>query len=74
MAEARTGDVAVEPPSLHFMLGNGGVVPGSAKFTLRVNAANVAVTDNGAGGLLIGGVVRGSISYSTGEVMIRPVV
>ncbi len=73
LAEARTGDVAIEPPSLHFMLGNGGVVPGSAKFTLRVSSADVPVTDNGAGGLLIGGVVRGSISYATGEVMIRPV-
>ncbi|WP_282296807.1 hypothetical protein [Stenotrophomonas sp. PS02289] len=73
LAEARTGDVAIEPPALHFMLGNGGVVPGTAQFTLRVNGNNVAVSDNGAGGLLIGGVVRGSISYSTGEVMIRPV-
>ncbi len=72
LAEARAGDIAIEPPALHFMLGNGGVVPGSAEFTLRVENANVLVTDNGAGQLLIGGVTRGSISYATGEVMIRP--
>ena len=73
LAEARTGDVAIEPPALHFMLGNSGVVPGSAKFTLRVGSSNVPVVDDGAGGLLIGGVIRGSIAYATGEVMIRPV-
>ncbi|MGH8386349.1 MAG: hypothetical protein ACRESJ_12760 [Pseudomonas sp.] len=73
LAESRTGDVAVEPPALHFMLSNSGVVPGSAKFTLRVNNSNIPVVDNAAGGLLIGGVTRGSIAYATGEVMIRPV-
>lgn len=73
LAEARTGDIAIAPPALHFMLGQAGVVPGTAAFTLRVSGADVAVTDNGSGSLLIGGVVRGSISYTTGEVMIRPV-
>ncbi len=72
LAEARTGDVAIEPPSLHFMLGNGGVVPGTAVFTLRIGGNNTQVTDDGAGRLLIAGVVRGSIAYTTGEVMIRP--
>lgn len=73
LAESRTGDVAIEPPGLHFMLGNSGVVPGTAKFTLRVNGLNVAVADDGAGRLLLGGAIRGSIAYATGEVMIRPV-
>ncbi|WP_313243079.1 hypothetical protein [Stenotrophomonas sp.] len=73
LAEARTGDVAIAPPALHFMLGHGGVVPGTATFTLRVGGSNVAVADDSAGGLLIGGVVRGSVAYATGEVMIRPV-
>lgn len=73
LAEARTGDVAISPPALHFMLGQSGVVPGTAAFTMRVGGSDVAVSDNGAGGLVIGGVVRGSIGYTTGEVMIRPV-
>jgi hypothetical protein len=72
LAEARTGDVAIAPPALHFILGNAGVVPGTARFTLRVGGADVAVTDNGAGGLLIAGVLRGTIAYNTGEVTIRP--
>ncbi|MGE8210954.1 MAG: hypothetical protein ACN6RH_15780 [Stenotrophomonas rhizophila] len=73
LAEARTGDVAIAPPALHFMLGHAGVVPGTASFTLRIDGNSVPVSDDGAGGLLIGGVSRGSISYATGEVMIRPV-
>lgn len=73
LAEARTGDLAIAPPALHFMLGQAGVVPGSAVFALRVGGADVSVSDNGAGGLLIGGVLRGSIGYTTGEVLIRPV-
>lgn len=72
VAEARAGDVAIQPPALHFMLQNGGVVPGTAAFTLRVAGQNVAVSDNGAGELLIGGVARGTIAYATGEVSIRP--
>lgn len=72
VAEARPGDATIQPPALHFMLGNPGVVPGTAEFTLRIGGANVAVTDDGAGQLLIAGDVRGSISYVTGEVMIRP--
>ena len=73
LAETRTGDIAIAPPALHFMLGQGGVVPGTAAFTLRVGGGDVVVSDNSAGGLLIGGVLRGSIAYTTGEVMIRPV-
>lgn len=73
LAEARTGDVAIAPPALHFMLGQVGIVPGSASFTLRVAGADVPVTDNGTGGLLIASVLRGSIAYTTGEVMIRPI-
>lgn len=72
LAEARTGDTSIAPPALHFILGNSGVVPGSAQFTLRVAGADVQVTDNGTGGLLIAGALRGTISYTTGEVMIRP--
>lgn len=73
LAEARAGDAAIEPPALHFLLGNDGVVPGTARFTLRVGGNDVLVTDDGAGRLLIGASVRGSITYATGEVMIRPV-
>lgn len=73
LAESRTGDLAIAPPALHFMLGHSGVVPGTASFTLRVDGVSVAVSDNGSGGLLLGGVFRGSIAYATGEVMIRPV-
>lgn len=73
LAEARAADVAISPPALHFMLGEKGVVPGSASFTLRVGGVDVAITDNGNGGLLIGGVIRGSIVYTTGEVMIRSI-
>ncbi|MDY0978935.1 hypothetical protein [Stenotrophomonas sp. CFBP8994] len=73
LAESRTGDVAIEPPALHFMLENTGIVPGSSSFTLRVGGSTVAVSDNGVGALLIGGVPRGSISYATGEVVIRPI-
>lgn len=72
LAEARTGDLAIAPPALHFMLGQAGIVPGTAAFTLKVGGESVPVADNGAGGLLIGGVVRGSIAYATGEVLIRP--
>lgn len=73
LAEARTGDLSISAPALHFMLGQSGVVPGTATFTLKVGGVSVAVTDNAAGSLLIGGVVRGSIAYATGEVLIRPV-
>jgi len=73
LAEARTGDIAISPPALHFLLGQSGVVPGTAAFTMRANGVDVVVSDNGAGALLIGSVVRGSIGYTTGEVMIRPV-
>ncbi len=73
IAERRSSDVAITPPALHFLLGHTGVRPGSAQFTLVVGGANVAVTDNGLGELLIAGAVRGSITYSTGEVMIWPV-
>ncbi len=73
LAEARTGDLAITPPALHFMLGQAGVVPGTATFALKVGGSSLAVTDNGAGGLLIGGIVRGSIAYSTGEVLLRPI-
>lgn len=72
LAEARTGDVSILPPSLHFLLGNAGVVPGSVTLTLRVGGVNQTVTDDGAGGLLLGGVNRGVISYATGEVTVRP--
>lgn len=72
LSEARTGDVAIAPPALHFLLGNSGVVPGTAQFILRVAGADVPVSDNSAGGLTIGGVLRGTISYTTGEVSIRP--
>lgn len=72
LSESRTGDVAIAPPALHFMLGQAGVVPGSAAFNLRVGGADLAVTDDGAGGLHIGAALRGSISYATGEVLIRP--
>lgn len=72
IAEARVGDTAILPPALRFVLGEGSAVPGTVQLTLRVGGANVAVTDNGNGGLLIGGQVRGQISYSTGEVSLRP--
>jgi len=72
LAEARTGDLAIAPPALHFMLGQAGIVPGTAAFTLKVGGESLPVSDNGAGGLVIGGVVRGSIAYATGEVLIRP--
>lgn len=73
IAESRTGDVAIQAPSLQFVLGEGAAVPGSVRMTLRIAGADVLVTDNGAGGLLISGQVRGSISYATGEVSLRPV-
>lgn len=72
IAEARSGDAAIQAPSLQFVLGEGAAVPGSVSMTLRIGGGNVAVTDNGAGGLLVGGQVRGSISYATGEVSLRP--
>ncbi len=72
LAESRTGDLSIQPPSLHFLLGNPGVVPGSVTLTLRIAGINQAVTDDGAGGLLIGGVNRGTIAYATGEVTVRP--
>jgi len=72
LAEARTGDAAITPPALHFLLGHSGVVPGTASFTLRVAGSDVVVTDNAKSELLIDGIVRGSISYTTGEVSIRP--
>ncbi len=72
LSEARTGDTSIAPPALHFLLGHAGVVPGTASFTLRVGGANLAVTDNGKGELLMGGAVVGSIAYTTGEVSIRP--
>lgn len=72
IAEARVGDTAILPPALRFVLGEGSAVPGTVQLTLRVGGSNVAVTDNGNGGLLIGGQVRGQISYSTGEISLRP--
>ncbi|HDS1531112.1 TPA: hypothetical protein QEK88_000940 [Stenotrophomonas maltophilia] len=72
IAESRVGDAAIQPPALHFVLGEGSAVPGTVSMTLRIGGADVAVTDNGAGGMLIGGQVRGSIAYSTGEVSLRP--
>lgn len=71
IAEARAGDSAIAPPALRFMLGEGSAIPGTLQLTLRVGGSSVAVTDNGAGGLLIAGQVRGTISYSTGEISLR---
>jgi hypothetical protein len=72
IAEARSGDAAIQAPSLQFVLGEGAAVPGSVSMTLRIGGGDVVVTDNGTGGLLIGGQLRGSISYATGEVSLRP--
>ncbi|MCK6230963.1 hypothetical protein [Stenotrophomonas indicatrix] len=72
IAEARSGDAAIQAPSLQFVLGEGAAVPGSVSMTLRIGGGDVVVTDNGIGGLLIGGQLRGSISYATGEVSLRP--
>lgn len=72
IAEARAADVSIQPPALQFMLGHEGVVPGTAQFTLRVGGVDVVATDDGAGQLLVGGAVRGSISYVSGEVTLRP--
>ncbi len=72
VAEPRTGDTAILPPALHFTLGEGTAIPGSVHMKLRVGGADVEVTDNGVGGLLVGGQLRGSIAYATGEVTLRP--
>ncbi|HCT26868.1 MAG TPA: hypothetical protein DIW85_11715 [Stenotrophomonas sp.] len=72
IAEARSGDIAILPPALHFVLGEGVAVPGTVHLTLRIGGSDVAVTDNGTGALLIAGQVRGSIAYTTGEVALRP--
>lgn len=55
VAEPRTGDTAILPPALHFTLGEGAAIPGSVHMKLRVGGADVEVTDNGVGGLLVGG-------------------
>ncbi|WP_416057737.1 hypothetical protein [Stenotrophomonas maltophilia] len=71
IAEARTGDASIQAPALHFLLGQAAAVPGSVRLTLRVGGGDVEVVDNGVGGLLIAGQLRGTISYSTGECTLR---
>jgi len=71
IAEARTGDANIQAPALHFLLGQGAAVPGSVRLTLRVAGSDVGVVDNGVGGLLVAGQVRGTISYATGECTLR---
>ena len=68
----RDGDIAILPPSLQFTLPLGGVKPGSATVTWVVNGSDVDAIDDGAGGLTVGGVLRGSIVYATGDVTVRP--
>lgn len=72
VAEQRTGDVDIKPPALNFLLPDAGIKPGSFSATLTVGSSPVAVTDNGAAGLVISGTVRGRITYATGEVWLRP--
>ncbi|MCR1803935.1 hypothetical protein NTC87_01805 [Stenotrophomonas geniculata] len=71
IAEARAGDTNIKPPALRFTLGNAGAAPGTVRLTVRVGGADVNVVDNGVGGLLIAGQLRGSIAYATGECLLQ---
>ncbi|EPG2416628.1 hypothetical protein QEK82_001567 [Stenotrophomonas maltophilia] len=71
IAEARAGDTNIKPPALRFMLGNAGAAPGTVRLTVRVGGADVNVVDNGVGGLLIAGQLRGSVAYATGECLLQ---
>ncbi len=71
IAEARAGDANIKPPALRFLLGNAGAVPGTVRLTVRVGGADVSVTDNAVGGLLIAGQLRGSVVYATGECLLQ---
>src|SRR5690606_7792530 len=62
----------IQPPYLHFMLEDQGIVPGTFEVTWLVGAAPVVATDDGAGLLKVGGTTVGSIIYATGEVGLRP--
>lgn len=71
IAEARAGDTNIRPPALRFMLDKAGAAPGTVRLTVRVGGADVNVVDNGVGGLLIAGQLRGSVTYATGECMLQ---
>lgn len=71
IAERRDGDTEIELPYLNFMLPTGGIKPTTYTATVQVAGAPVVASDDGKGQLLVGGVVRGSIVYATGEVQLR---
>ena len=71
IAEARTGDASIKPPALQFLLGQGSAVPNTVRLTLRIQGLDVQAVDNGVGGLLLDGQLRGAISYSTGECSLQ---
>lgn len=71
IAEARAGDTNIKPPALRFLLGHEGAIPGTVRLTVRVGGADVSVTDDGVGGLLIAGQLRGTVVYATGECLLQ---
>ena len=70
----RDGDVAILPPYLNYMLPDEDIKPGTFSASWLEGGVTRTVTDNGIGGLLLSGVVIGSIVYKTGEVGFRPAV
>ncbi len=67
----RNGDAAILAPSLQFTLPHTGIKPGTVSSTWTTSGSPVTAIDNGAGGMTIGGVLVGSITYATGEIVIR---
>lgn len=71
VAERRDGDVAIQSPSLSFLLEHDGVKPGTVSLSWPVGVSTATATDDGAGVLLVSGTPSGSIVYATGEVLLR---
>lgn len=74
IATRRDGASNLAPPALDFLLAHTGIKPGELSLTIRVGGNAEVATDDGAGRLILGGVQRGSIVYSTGQVALRPPV
>ena len=68
ICERRDGDVAIQPPRLSFLLGQGGIKPGSEWL---VSAAPVTAVDDGAGVIELSGTPIGYVVYATGEVSLQ---
>lgn len=68
----RNGDIAIASPALEFTLPHEGVKPGTVSTAWLVAASTVTATDDSLGNMKIGATVVGAISYTTGQVTIRP--